>query len=195
VVDRDRDIDAADFGALELPAESLPDETLVFTLPSRLCPSDELFGAGWDLFGSAPAGWSRVQTICDWVHAEIVFGYGSSTSVTTSADVLASRQGVCRDFAHLFITLCRVFGIPARYAFGYLPDADVDIPYAPMDFCAWAEVFLGGSWWTFDPRNNTRRVGRVLIGRGRDALDVAMVTTFGQTDLESMTVWAEEVPV
>jgi transglutaminase-like putative cysteine protease len=134
-----------------------------------------------------------VQSICDWVHGEITFGYGTSTAVSTASDVLAARRGVCRDFAHLAVTFCRALGIPARYTFGYLPDIGVPPPKDPMDFCAWMEVFLDGSWWTFDPRNNRPRVGRVLIGRGRDALDVAMVSTFGTVELVSMTVWADEV--
>jgi transglutaminase-like putative cysteine protease len=170
---------------------------LVFTLPSRLCPSDDpgIADAAWTLFGGERPGFSRVQAICDWVHQEVTFGYGSSAPVTTAADVLASRTGVCRDYAQLFVTFCRVFNIPSRYVFGYLPDVEVEPPDSPMDFCAWAEVFLGDRWWTFDPRNNQRRIGRVLIGRGRDALDVAMVTSFGAVELESMTVWADEVGV
>jgi transglutaminase-like putative cysteine protease len=179
--------------ARELSAFDLPDDTLAFTLPSRLCPSDELGATAWELFGDVAPGWQRVQSICDWVHGEIKFGYGTSTAVSTANDVLAARQGVCRDFAHLAVTFCRALGIPARYTFGYLPDIGVPPPKDPMDFCAWMEVFLDGSWWTFDPRNNRPRVGRVLIGRGRDALDVAMVSTFGTVDLVSMTVWADEV--
>jgi transglutaminase-like putative cysteine protease len=128
------------------------------------------------------------------VHNEITFGSGTSTPMTTAKDVLAARQGVCRDFAQLAVTFCRALNIPARYTFGYLPDIDVVRVEDPMDFCAWMEVFLDGTWWTFDPRNNEPRVGRVLIGRGRDALDVAMVTTFGAVELVSMTVWADEVP-
>ncbi|MDQ1397833.1 MAG: hypothetical protein QOG64_3092 [Acidimicrobiaceae bacterium] len=193
VVEVDPSPDPWQADAAQMPAEDLPHDALVFTLPSRLCPSDEVGDVAWDLFGALAPGGTRVQAICDWVHNEVAFGYGSSTSVTTAADVLTSRKGVCRDFAHLFITLCRVFGVPTRYAFGYLPDIDVEPSDAAMDFCAWAEVFLGGRWWTFDPRNNQRRVGRVLIGRGRDALDVAMVTSFGAAELESMLVWSDEV--
>ena len=193
LVDRDREIDKADPSACQLPAEALPDDALVFTLPSRLCPSDELADATWELFGSLHPGWSRVETMCQWVHDEVAFGYGASTQFTTAVDVLETRKGVCRDYAHLLIAMCRVFGIPARYAFGYLPDIDVEPPDSPMDFCAWTEIYLGDRWWTIDPRNNRRRAGRVLIGRGRDALDVAMVTSFGRTELESMTVWADEV--
>jgi transglutaminase-like putative cysteine protease len=99
---------------------------------------------------------------------------------------------VCRDFAHLAITLCRAVNIPARYVAGYLPDIGVEPPDLPMDFCSWLEVWLGDRWWTFDPRNNERRVGRVVIARGRDALDVAMVTSYGSPTLEKMSVWADE---
>jgi transglutaminase-like putative cysteine protease len=185
--------DAADVGAVEVAPEALPDEVLSYTLPSRYCPSDELGAVAWDLFGAIQPGWTRVQTISDWVHGEVSFDYLGTASTATARDVLATRAGVCRDFAHLGVAFCRALGIPARYAFGYLPDIGVPETGLPMDFCAWMEVFLGGRWWTFDPRNGTRRVGRVLIGRGRDALDVAMVSTFGTVELESMTVWADEV--
>jgi transglutaminase-like putative cysteine protease len=179
--------------ARERDASELPDDTLAFTLPSRLCPSDQLGPTAWELFGDVQPGWHRVQAVCDWVHDHLSFGYGTSTSLTTAADVLAAGRGVCRDFAHLGVTFCRALNIPARYSFGYLPDIGVPPPEDPMDFCAWMEVFLDGSWWTFDPRNNRPRIGRVLIGRGRDALDVAMVANFGTAELMSMTVWADEV--
>jgi len=185
--------DGADVGAEEVPPEALPDTVLSYTLPSRFCPSDQLGGVAWELFGAIAQGWARVQAISDWVHGEMSFDYGGSASTATALDVLATRTGVCRDFAHLGVALCRALSIPARYAFGYLPDIGVPAPDAPMDFCAWMEVFLGGRWWTFDPRNGAPRVGRVLIGRGRDALDVAMVSTFGTVELESMVVWADEV--
>jgi transglutaminase-like putative cysteine protease len=181
--------------AAEVSPQNLPDEALVFTLPSRFCQSDELGDAAWGLFGSVPPGWRRVQAICDWVHDEVRFGYGSSTPMTTASDVFSSRTGVCRDFAHLGVALCRALNIPARYVFGYLPDIGVPLPEEAMDFAAWMEVFLDGSWWAFDPRNNQSRVGRVLVARGRDALDVAMVSTFGGPKLQSMTVWADEVTV
>lgn len=187
-------LDAEDTVAAEITPGDLPDDTLVYTLPSRFCPSDELADAAWELFSGVPPGWGRVQAICDWVHAEISFGYGTSSPTKTAADVYGDRRGVCRDFAHLAVTFCRALNIPARYVFGYLPDVGVAASADPMDFAAWTEVFLGGSWWTFDPRNNERRAGRVLIGRGRDATDVAMVTTFGAPELQSMTVWADEIP-
>jgi transglutaminase-like putative cysteine protease len=180
-------------GARQAPVEALPDETLHFTLPSRYCLSDELADAAWDLFGGVDPGWARVQAICDWVHAHIRFAYGSSTPRTTALDVFKQGVGVCRDFAHLAITFCRALNIPARYTFGYLPDIGVPPPDAPMDFCAWMEVFLDDRWYTFDPRNNRPRIGRIVIGRGRDALDVAMVTSYGAAMLREMVVWADEV--
>ncbi|GAC1397603.1 MAG: transglutaminase family protein [Chloroflexota bacterium] len=178
--------------AIQAPVDELPDETLLYTMPSRYCLSDVLSGAAWDLFGETEPGWGRVQTICDWVHENIRFQYGTSTPLTTAVDVYESRVGVCRDFAHLGLTFCRAMNIPARYVFGYLPDIGVPIPDAPMDFCGWFEAYLEDRWWTFDPRNNTRRVGRVVIARGRDALDVAMFTTYGSHTLHRMVVWADE---
>ncbi len=184
----------SDNAAVQHPVEELPDEVLLYTLPSRFCLSDMLSSVAWELFGEIEPGYGRVQAICDWVHNNIQFQYGTSTPLTTSADVYERRIGVCRDFAHLAVTFCRSLNIPARYVFGYLPDIDVPPNDAVMDFAAWMEVYLGGRWWTFDPRNNERRIGRVLIGCGRDALDVAMVTTYGGPLLQNMTVWADEVP-
>lgn len=178
---------------VQLPVEQIPGVLLHHTLPSRYCLSDELMGTAWELFSGTGPGWARVQAICDWVHDNIRFQYGTSNPLTTAVDVYKSRIGVCRDFAHLAITFCRAMNIPARYVFGYLPDIYVPVAPEAMDFAAWMEVWIGDRWWTFDPRNNQRRVGRVLIGRGRDALDVAMLTTFGPAALRSMTVWADVV--
>lgn len=186
-------IDLEELDAWEVPAEHLPDQALVFTLPSRFCPVQELADEAWSLFGNVPPGWRRVQTICDWVHSEITFGYLRTAPLATALEVLSTRAGVCRDFAHLAVTFCRALNIPARYTFGYLPEIDVPVSSEPRDFSAWIEVFLGGRWFTFDPRNNQRRAGRVLIGRGRDALDVAMVSTYGGPELLDMTVWADLV--
>ena len=180
--------------AQQLPVDEVPGEILHFTLPSRYCLSDQLMGMAWELFGQTEPSGARVQAVCDWVHDNIKFQYGASNSLTTAVDVLEQRKGVCRDLAHLAITFCRALNIPARYVFGYLPDIYVEPPDSPMDFAAWMEVYLGDRWWTFDPRNNERRVGRVLIGRGRDALDVAMLTTFGPAAFRSMTVWADVAP-
>jgi len=143
-------------------------------------------------FGGMTPGYRRVRAICDHVHGHLTFQYGSSTALSSAADVNLSRRGVCRDFTHLAISFCRALNIPARYVFGYLPDLDVPPDPAPMDFAAWMEVWLGDRWWTFDPRNYMRRKGRIVIGRGRDASDVAMATTFGGPLLETMVVHAEE---
>jgi transglutaminase-like putative cysteine protease len=177
--------------AQEIPIENVPDDALVFTLPSRYCLSDMLSGTALDLFGDVEPGWNRVQAICDFVHNHIRFQYGSSSPTTTSLDVYHAGVGVCRDFAHLSIAFCRALNIPARYAFGYMPDIDVPNPILPMDFCAWFEVYLGGKWWIFDARNNERRKARLTIARGRDALDVAMLTTYGNTYLNEMIVIAD----
>jgi transglutaminase-like putative cysteine protease len=184
--------DQIQWAAPELAVEDLPDDALIFTLPSRYCLSDVLSDTAWELFGATERGWPRVQAICDWIHQNIHFAYGSSTPLTTAADVYETRTGVCRDFAHLGVTFCRALNIPARYVFGYLPDIGVPPPDLPMDFCAWFEAYLGGQWCTFDPRNNQHRIGRAVIGVGRDALDVAMVTTFGAARLLEMTVWADD---
>jgi transglutaminase-like putative cysteine protease len=183
-----------DESAPELPPEALPDDVLIYTLPSRYVLPDMLGNEAWSLFGAMKPGYSRVQVICDHVNDHLTFRYGSSDPQSTAVDVNNSGFGVCRDFTHLAISFCRALNIPARYVFGYLPDMDVPPDPAPMDFAAWMEVWLGDRWWTFDPRNNQPRKGRAVIGRGRDASDVAMVTTFGAPLLESMTVHAYEDP-
>jgi transglutaminase-like putative cysteine protease len=182
--------DTCEAAALTAP-QDLPDEVLYYLMPSRYCESDQVAEIAWATFGPIPSGWERVQTICDWVHDRTEFKYGSSSPGFSALGVLARRVGVCRDFTHLAIALCRAVNIPARYVFGYLPDIGVPDPGTPMDFCAWMEVFLDGRWFTFDPRNNEHRVGRVVIGRGRDAADVAMVTSFGPLDMVDMVVRAE----
>jgi transglutaminase-like putative cysteine protease len=184
--------DEINLNAVQLAVENLPDDVLIYTMPSRFCLSDMLSDTAWQLFGQTEPGWARVQTICDWVHNNIRFQYGTSTPITTALDVYEKRTGVCRDFTQLAVAFCRALNIPTRYVFGYIPDIGVPPPDDPMDFCAWMEVYLGGRWWTFDPRNNMPRIGRVLIGRGRDAVDVAMVTTYGGPLLQQMTVWADE---
>jgi transglutaminase-like putative cysteine protease len=184
----------ADPSAPELTPEELPDDVLIYTLPSRYCLPDMLGDEAWSRFGPMHTGYPRVQAICDYVNSHLTFRYGSSGPQSTAVDVNRSGFGVCRDFTHLAISFCRALNIPARYVFGYLPDMDVPVDPAPMDFAAWMEVWLGDRWWTFDPRNNRPRKGRILIGQGRDASDVAMVTTFGAPALESMTVHAVEEP-
>lgn len=182
-----------DLDAPETPVAELPDEALHYTLPSRYVLPDVLADEAWQRFGGMAPGYRRVQAIVEHVNAHLQFGYGTSSPLTTAADVYETRQGVCRDFAHLAISFCRALNIPARYVFGYLPDMDVVLAPAEMDFAAWMEVYLDDRWWTFDPRNNQPRKGRVVIGRGRDALDVAMVTTYGGPVLTAMTVWSAEM--
>jgi transglutaminase-like putative cysteine protease len=184
----------ADPDAVELAPEALPDDVLIYTLPSRYVLPDVLGNEAWSRFGSTAPGYGRVRAICDHVNGYLRFQYGSSHAGSTAADVYASGFGVCRDFTHLAISFCRALNIPARYVFGYLPDLDIEPVDAVMDFAAWMEVWLGDRWWTFDPRNNRRRKGRVVVGRGRDASDVAMATTFGGPTLKSMLVIADEVP-
>jgi transglutaminase-like putative cysteine protease len=179
-------------GARQHEVADLPDEVLHFTLPSRYCESDLLADTAWQLFGGLEGGWTRTQAINDWVHDNLAFEHQSSDSTTTATDVFRRRRGVCRDFAHLAITFLRALNIPARYCYGYLPDIDVPPLDEPMDFVSWLEAYLGGAWHTFDPRNNVRRTGRVLVGRGRDAVDVAMVTSYGQAELVGMRVVAED---
>lgn len=193
VVDDDGLVDDIDPAAPELPPAELPDDVLVYLLPSRYCQSDRLASFAFEQFGSIPPGWMRVQAISEWVHQHVRFDYGLASPSTTATDVLANGHGVCRDYAHLAVAFCRALNIPTRYVFGYLPDIGVPDPGLPMDFCAWLEVFLGDRWYTFDPRNHQHRIGRCVIGRGRDAADVAMVTTFGHADLRRMTVVAEEM--
>jgi transglutaminase-like putative cysteine protease len=189
VPDATEDVDRT---APELAPDDLPDEVLIYTLPSRYCLPEMLGDEAWSRFGDLPRDYTRVQAICDHVNGHLTFLYGSSAATSTSADVNASGYGVCRDFTHLAIAFCRALNIPARYVFGYLPEMDVPPDPAPMDFAAWMEVWLGDRWWTFDPRNNQPRKGRILIGRGRDASDVAMTTTFGGPFLESMVVHCDE---
>jgi len=174
--------------------DELPSDTLQFLLPSRFCESDLLAQVATEQFGAIPPGWQQVQAVSDWVHAQVTFDYQSSSPTHTATSVFHDRRGVCRDFTHLGIALCRALNLPTRYVCGYIPDIDVPDLGAPMDFCAWMEVYLGGEWHAFDPRNNERRIGRIVVARGRDAADVAMVTTFGRAELVGMTVWADEVP-
>jgi transglutaminase-like putative cysteine protease len=185
--------EAVDLSAPELSPRALPDDVLVYLMPSRYCLPDMLGNEAWARFSNLTPGYTRVQAICQHVNDHLQFAYGSSSPTSTAVDVNASGFGVCRDFTHLAITFCRAMNIPARYVFGYLPDMDVPVDPAPMDFAAWMEVWLGDRWWTFDPRNNRLRKGRILIGRGRDASDVAMVTSFGGPMLQSMSVIANEI--
>jgi transglutaminase-like putative cysteine protease len=173
--------------------QSLPDDALQFLLPSRYCETETLASHAWGMFGGMMPGWSRVQAICDYVHDYISFDYQCARPTKTAWDTFNERRGVCRDYAHLAIALCRSLNIPARYCTGYLGDIGVPPVDAPMDFAGWFEAYLGGAWHTFDPRNNARRIGRILIARGRDAADVAISMTFGPNVLASFKVWTEEV--
>jgi transglutaminase-like putative cysteine protease len=173
--------------------QELPDETLVYLLGSRYCETDRLSETAWSLFANAPRGWGRVQAICDYVHERVTFGYQFARPTKTAWEVFMERQGVCRDFAHLAVAFCRCMNIPARYCTGYLGDIGVPPVDAPMDFAGWFEAYLGGRWYTFDPRNNTPRIGRILIGQGRDASDVPISHTFGPNTLVSFKVWTDEI--
>jgi transglutaminase-like putative cysteine protease len=173
--------------------QDLPEEALVFLLGSRYCDTEKLSQTAWNLFGSTRSGWGRVQAICDFVHNNISFGYEHARASRTAWETLDERRGVCRDYAHLAIAFCRCMNIPARYCTGYLGDMGVPPPYGPMDFAAWFEAYLGGRWYTFDPRNNVPRIGRVLMARGRDAIDVAITTTFGPNTLVRFKVWTDEI--
>ncbi len=179
--------------AIQTPVEKLPDETLVFLLGSRYCETDRLSETAWQLFDKSPTGWARVQAICDYVHRHISFGYQYARHTKTAWETFQERNGVCRDYAHLAITLCRCMNIPARYCTGYLGDIGMPPPYGPMDFAGWFEAYLDGHWYTFDPRNNIPRIGRVLIARGRDAADVAISSTFGPNTLVNFKVRTDEM--
>lgn len=184
-------VDPADVTAREYAVEELPHEVLQFLLNSRYCEVDRLSVVAHELFGSVPSGWNRVQAVCDWVHQKVTFGYHHARATKTALDVYTERVGVCRDYQHLAITFCRALNIPARYATGYLGCIGVPLQ-SPMDFSAWFEVYLGGRWWTFDARNNTPRIGRVLMAVGRDASDVALTTSFGNANLVGFSVVTRE---
>jgi transglutaminase-like putative cysteine protease len=184
--------DMVNFGARQTPVENLPDETLIFLLGSRYCETDRLTDTAWQLFDKAPTGWGRVQAICDYVNQHLSFGYQHARRTKTALEAYQERAGVCRDYAHLAIAFCRCMNIPARYCTGYLGDIGVPPNYSPMDFAGWFEAYLDGYWYTFDPRNNTPRIGRVLIARGRDAADVAISSTFGPNSLVSFKIRTDE---
>jgi transglutaminase-like putative cysteine protease len=179
--------------AVQVPVEYLPDSKLVYLLGSRYCETDRLSEIAWSMFGSGPTGWHRVQAVCNFVHNHIQFGYQHARSTRTAYEAYTEARGVCRDFAHLAVAFCRCLNIPARYCSGYLGDIRIAPLPDPMDFAGWFEAYLGDRWYTFDPRNNTPRVGRVLIARGRDAGDVALSSTFGPNTLRNFRVWSDEV--
>jgi transglutaminase-like putative cysteine protease len=187
--------DPSFMNAPEIPVQDLPNEVLQFLLNSRYCEVDRLSAVALDQFSNLPAGWSRVQAVVGYVHRIVQFGYVFARPTKTALDTYTERTGVCRDFQHLAITLCRALNIPARYATGYLGDFGVPLSDTAMDFSAWFEVYLGGRWWTCDARHNRPRLGRVLMATGRDASDVALTTSFGVANLTHFSVisdWLDE---
>jgi transglutaminase-like putative cysteine protease len=174
------------------PIADLPDDVLLFLLQSRYCDSDNLADFAWSNFGMMSGGRQRVQAICDFVHEKIRFSYPDARPTRSASDAMREGIGVCRDFAHLAITLCRCMNIPARYCTGYLGDIGVPVDPNPMDFSGWAEVFLNGRWYSIDARHNHPRVGRIVMGRGRDAADVAISTAFGTAKLVRFEVITRE---
>ena len=180
-------------GAQQISVERLPEDALVYLLGSRYCDTDRLSEFAWSQFGATKPGWPRVQAVCDFVHQHLTFGYQFARATRTAFEAFQERLGVCRDFAHLAITLCRCLNIPARYCTGYLGDIGIPPVAAPMDFSGWFEAYLDGQWYTFDARHNVPRIGRVLIARGRDAADVAITMTFGPCTLQSFKVWTDEL--
>ena len=187
------DPDPVVLDAVQHPVEDLPDEVLVYLLASRYCETDLMVEEAWKLFGSTPLGWARVQAIVAYAHERITFGYPYARPTRTAHEAHSERMGVCRDFAHLAVTLCRCMNIPARYVTGYLGDIGVAPIDAAMDFSAWFQVWLGGAWRTFDARHNKPRIGRILMAVGRDATDVALSTTFGTNTLTGFKVITDEV--
>lgn len=184
--------DPDDWSARETPVADLPPEVLGYLLGSRYCETDLISQIAWDLFGTIAPGWGRVQAISDFVHNHIRFDYQNARATRTAYEAWQEGTGVCRDFTHLGIAFCRALNIPARYVNGYLGDIGVP-PGGPMDFSAWIEVWIGGRWHTFDPRNNQRRIGRIVVAYGRDAADVPLVHSFGPHLLTGFTVRCDEV--
>ncbi len=176
-----------------VPVGQLPAETLRYTLPSRYCDSDKLLDFAWNQFGQVPHGQLRVQAICDWIHANIEYRFASGRPDLSASEVITRRYGVCRDFAHTAIALCRAFNLPARYVTGHLPDIGCVDAGTPMDFHAYCEVYLGKDWLTFDPRYNVPRIGRVKVAHGADAVDGAFATIYGEATLRHFEVWAYQV--
>jgi len=193
VVEVSGEVDAVDWQATQHPVNTLPIAVLPFLVASRYCEIDRLGEFAWQRFGHGPTGYQRVQAVCRFVHQHIAFGYAYARVTKSAYEVFTERQGVCRDFAHLAIALCRCLGIPARYATGYLGDIGVPANPAPMDFSAWFEVYLSGNWYTFDARHDQPRIGRVVMAYGRDAADTALTTSFGPTVLQHFEVWTTQV--
>ncbi|MDJ0590654.1 MAG: transglutaminase family protein [Pleurocapsa sp. MO_226.B13] len=185
--------DPVNCNAQQIPVESLPLDVLPYLFGSRYCEVDRLSEIARELFDRTPTGWRRVQAVCDWVHEHVSFGYEYARPTKTAYEVYTERTGVCRDFAHLAITFCRCLNIPARYAAGYLGDIGIPPQTLPMDFSSWFEVYLDRRWYTFDARYNIPRMGRILMVRGRDAVDTAFTTSFEPINLVEFTVWTDEI--
>lgn len=185
--------DDADFYAPQHPIQQLPADTLQYLLASRYCEVDLMRDIAWNLFSTTQPNYSRAKAICEWVHNHLTFSYPLANPTRTAMQAYEQKIGVCRDFTHLAITLTRAMNIPARYATGYLGDIGVPPDPSPMDFSAWYEVYLGGRWWTLDARHNTVRIGRVLMARGRDAVDCALTTAYGVTILKKFHIITDEI--
>jgi transglutaminase-like putative cysteine protease len=186
-------MEPTDQTAQQVLVQNLPSDALQFLLGSRYCETDLLLDIAWNLFKDTPPGWGRVQAVCDYVHNHITFGYEYSRPTRTAMQAMQEGRGVCRDFAHLAIALCRCLNIPARYCTGYISDIGLPLPHAPGDFGAWIECFLGGRWHLFDPRNNNPRIGRILVAHGRDASDVPLTLAFGVNTLVDFRVVTDEI--
>ena len=185
--------DETNEGAPATPVAELPHPVLRYLLNSRYCEVDRLSDIAWSLFGNTRPGWDRISAICEFVHHHVTFGYEHAHAMKTAMDVYEQRSGVCRDFAHLALTLCRCMGIPARYCTGYMGDIGIPPEPFPMDFSGWFQVYLSGQWYTFDARHNVPRIGRILMATGRDAADVALSTSFGRMELKKFIVVSDEV--
>jgi len=177
---------------MAVPIPLLPDDVMVYLLGSRYCETDELSETAWSLFSGYTPGWEMVQAIVEYTHNRIQFGYHHARPTKTAWDAHQEQTGVCRDFAHLAVALCRCMNIPARYCTGYLGDMDLPAVVGEMDFSAWFDAYLDGRWYTFDARHNRPRKGRILMARGRDAADAALTTTFGPTRLAKFVVYTDE---
>jgi len=185
--------DYVPFDAIQHDIRDLPDDVLVFLLGSRYCETDRLSNIAWSMFGQTPLGWPRVQAILDFVHDHIHFDYQRADATRSAYGAYVDMIGVCRDYAHLALTLCRCMNIPARYCTGYMGDIGIDPMPGPMDFSGWFEVYLGGHWYTADARSNKPRIGRILMAIGRDATDVAISTQFGPATLSAFNVVTDEI--
>ncbi len=185
--------DPVNHSAMQIPIEDLPNDALQFLLASRYCEVDLLSGIAWDTFGNTPLGWGRVQAVNNFVHRHVAFGYQHARPTKTAMNTFNEKTGVCRDYQHLAVTFCRALGIPARYATGYLGDIRQTPVPGPMDFSAWYQVYLDNRWWNFDARHNRPFIGRTLMGVGRDAADVALMTTFGAHSLDKFVVITDEI--